>query len=116
MSMKSIVRFTLPLIALLLAGCVNVDPETGKTIPRGNQRHMFADVEKQAEQLQTGMTKLQVLFLLGSPAETSNGGDTWVYLPERPAVLVPSHALQLEFKADRLVSHEDKPIVLGAKL
>lgn len=114
--MKPALRFILPLIALLLAGCVNVDPETGKTIPRGNQRHMFADVEKQAEQLKDGMTKLQAMFLLGSPAETSSGGDVWVYLPERPAVLVPSRALRLEFKNDILVSHGYRAIVLGNTL
>ena len=114
--MKPIVRFALPLTALILAGCVNVDPETGKTIPRGDQRHLFADVEKQAGNLKDGMTKMQVLILLGSPAETSDYGNVWVYLPERPAVLVPSHALQLEFKNDVLVSHGDRAIILGNKL
>ena len=114
--MKPILKFTFPLMALLLASCVNVDPDTGKTIPRGDQRHMFAAVERQAEQLKDGMSKLQVLLLLGSPAETSGGGDIWVYLPERPAVLVPSHALRLEFKSDILITHGYKAIILGQSL
>jgi len=114
--MKTILKLSFPLIALLLAGCVNADPETGKTIPRGNQKNMFADVERQAEQLKDGMTKMQVLILLGSPAETSGDGDVWIYLPERPAVLVPSHALRLEFKSGVLVSHDYNPIILGKPL
>lgn len=114
--MKPNVKFSFPLIVLLLAGCVNVDPQTGKTLPRGDQKHLFAEVEKQAEQLQNGMTKLQVMILLGSPAETSKGGDVWIYLPERPAVLVPSHALELDFKSGILVSHEFKAIILGNTL
>ena len=114
--MKPNLRLVLPLLALLLAGCVNVDPEIGKTLPRGDQKHLFADVEKQAEQLKDGMSKWDVLILLGSPAETSSGGDVWIYLPERPAVLVPSHALKLEFKNDVLVSHGYRAIVLGGTL
>lgn len=104
------------LLALLLAGCVNVDPETGKTIPRGGQKFKFATVERQAEQLQDGMSKLDVIVLLGSPAEASDDGNVWVYLPERPAVLVPSRALKLEFDGDVLASHGFVPIVLGVPL
>lgn len=101
------------LIALFLAGCVNVDPQTGKTIPRGGQKNEFSIVEKQAEQLHDGMTKIEVLTLLGSPAETSNGGDIWVYLPERPAVLVPSHSLRLVFQNNFLLNHSQPTIIFG---
>ncbi len=106
----------LVLIALMLAGCVNVDPETGKTIPRGEQRYKFATVERRAERLQDGITKGDALMLLGSPAEESDDGDVWVYLPERPAVLVPSRALRLEFENNVLVKHGYSPIVLGQTL
>ena len=34
--MKSTIKISPLLLALLLAGCVNVDPDTGKTIPREN--------------------------------------------------------------------------------
>lgn len=104
------------LIVLALAGCVNVDPETGKTTTRGSQKYEFATVERRAEQLQDGMTKLDVHLLLGSPAEKSDDGDVWVYLPERAAVLVPSRALQLVFKGDVLVKHGYNSIVLGQQL
>ena len=113
LTMKPTLKFTLPLLALILAGCVNVDPQTGQTIPRGDQKYRFADVEQQAKQLKDGMTKMQVILLLGSPAEASEGGNVWVYLPERPAVLVPSRALRLEFSNDVLVSHGYRAIVLG---
>ena len=104
------------LFALLLAGCVSVDPDTGETLPRGGQKFKFATVEKRAEQLQDGMAKFDALVLLGSPAEKSPDDNVWVYLPERPAVLMPSHALQLEFKDGRLVKHGYNAIVLGQKL
>jgi outer membrane protein assembly factor BamE (lipoprotein component of BamABCDE complex) len=104
------------LIALMLAGCVNADPQTGKTIPRGNQKYKFATVERRAEELKDGMTRLEVHMLLGTPAEISDDTDVWVYLPERPAVLVPSRALRLVFKGDVLVSHGYSAIVLGKQL
>ena len=109
-------RILFILIPLLLVGCVNVDPETGKTIPRGKQRYEFETVERRAEQLKEGMTKLDVTLLLGSPAETSDDGDVWVYLPERPAVLLPSRALRLVFKNNLLEKHEYDSIILGQKL
>ena len=99
-----------------LTACVHVDPDTGKTKPRGEQYHDFADVERKAKRLQLGMTKLQVLQLLGSPAEKSRDGTTWLYLPERPAVLIPGRALRLEFEGSRLAEHGYRAIVLGKQL
>ncbi len=104
------------LLALMMSGCVSVDPKTGKTLPRGDQKYEFETVQRRAEKLHTSMTKLDVLMLLGSPAEKSDDGDIWVYLPERPAVLVPSRALRLEFDRDILVKHGYSPIVLGQQL
>jgi hypothetical protein len=101
------------LIALMLGGCVNVDPKTGETLPRGGQRYEFSTVERRAERLLDGMSKYDALMLLGSPAEKSDDGDVWVYLPERPAVLAPSRALQLVFKNERLESHGYRAIVAG---
>ena len=108
--------FGLLVAVLLLAGCVNVDPDTGKTIPRGNQRYEFSTVERRAEKLQDGMDKYAVMALLGSPAETSDDGNVWVYLPERPAVLAPSRALRLTFEGGLLVKHGYSAIVLGKTL
>jgi outer membrane protein assembly factor BamE (lipoprotein component of BamABCDE complex) len=113
-------KFSLPicfvLIVLMLAGCVNADPETGKTIPRGHQKYMYSDVKQRAEQLRDGMSKLDVFTLLGSPAEMSTNGDIWAYLPERPAVLVPASGLRLVFEGDALKSHEFTTIIFGQSL
>jgi hypothetical protein len=104
-------------VALAMVACVEVDPNTGKTKPRGNQKFEYDVVTEHAKQLHKGMTKLECLLLLGSAAEESKDGDTWVYLPERPAVLVPSSALELQFGPDTTL--EDwgyHPIVLGLRL
>ena len=110
-------RLVTPLLALLvcsLCACVNVDPDTGRTIPRGNQKYEYAKVKEKAKGLKAGMTRLQVLTLLGSPAETQ--GSVWMYLPERSAILVPSSALRLEFEGQILKQHEYRTIVLGQRL
>jgi len=101
------------LLALATSACVAVDPETGKAIPRGDQRYEFAQVEKNAAHLKEGMSKFQAL---GSPAEKDDGGDVWIYLPERAGVLVPTKALRLEFRGGLLVEHGYHPIVLGKRL
>ena len=108
--------FALVLAAAALGGCVTQDAKTGEYVPRGNQRYEFSRVEEAAEGLKDGMSKQQVLLLLGSAAEMDDNGDTWIYLPERYGILIPARALQLEFKEGRLVSHGYRPIVLGAKL
>lgn len=102
--------------AVALGGCVTENTATGELIPRGNQRYEFSRVEKSAEQLKNGMTKAQVLLLLGSPAEMNAAGDTWVYLPERYGILIPARALQLQFKGSVLTDHGYRPIVLGMEL
>ncbi len=100
----------------VLAGCVSVDPDTGKPIPRGEQRFPFDTVTRNAESLLPGMSKSECLMLLGSPAERSADGDTWVYLPERPAVLIPGRALRLRFADNRLAEHGYRAIILGQDL
>jgi outer membrane protein assembly factor BamE (lipoprotein component of BamABCDE complex) len=105
---------------LLLLGattaCVTENKTTGEMVPRGNQKYPFEQVEKAAERLEPGMEKMQVLLLLGSPAETDESGNVWVYLPERYGVLIPARALRLEFGPQGLVEHGYRPIVLGARL
>ncbi len=114
--LKPVVQIGFALLALTLASCVNVDPNTNKTLPRGNQKYKFATVERRAEQLRDGITKFDALLLLGSPAETSDDGDVWTYLPERPAVLVPTRGLRLEFKNGILVKHGYTTVAFGKAL
>jgi outer membrane protein assembly factor BamE (lipoprotein component of BamABCDE complex) len=102
--------------SLCLVACVEVDPKTGDTIPRGDQKYYYSHVTEQAKRLKKGMSKLDVLLLLGSAAEQSQDGDTWVYLPERPGVLLPTDALKLEFGPAGLADWGYHPIVLGVRL
>jgi len=111
-------RVFAPLIlvaSLVVGGCVHVDPNTGKTKPRGHQRYKYEVVKRQAKNLKEGMSKYNVLMLLGSPAEESGDKDVWVYLPERPAVLIPSSALRLYFENGVLKEHGYRPIILGGR-
>ena len=114
--MQWLVRLGPPALTLVLASCVTQDMNTGKMVPRGQQGMQFSDVEKAAENLKEGMTRAQVMLMLGSPAERSDDGNVWVYLPERYAILIPARALRLEFKDGVLTDHGYRPIVLGARL
>jgi outer membrane protein assembly factor BamE (lipoprotein component of BamABCDE complex) len=114
---STVVRILLVCVAgLSVCACVSVDPNTGETVPRGDQRYEFGEVTRNAKKLELGMTRLQCLFLLGSPAEKSTRGDVWVYLPERAAVLIPGRALRLQFRDNLLVEHGYRAIILGARL
>ena len=104
------------LLALTCSACVTENTTTGEMVPRGNQRYPFEKVQEKVGRLQVGMTKDQVLMLLGSPAEIDKPDDLWIYLPERYGVLIPARALRLEFKEGLLVDHGYRAIVLGARL
>lgn len=97
-------------------GCVTENATTGEVVPRGNQKLPFDEVQKLAEQLRPGMSKMEVVMLIGSPAERSENEEVWVYLPERYGILIPARALRLEFKGHELVDHGYRAIVLGAQL
>ena len=106
-------RIIASLLGLFLVGCISIDPETGA---REHQRYQFDYVSERADQLEVGMGKTTVLQLLGSPAEKSDDGDVWVYLPERPAVIIPGRALHLEFRNGALIEHGFRAIILGQEL
>ena len=98
------------------SGCVTKNLTTGEMVPRGNQRYPWDKVKELAKRLETGMSKEQVLLLMGSPAEIDKAEDLWIYLPERYAILIPAEALRLEFKDRVLADYGYRPIVLGAQL
>lgn len=108
------------LVVLALLGgtssCVTQNMDTGEMVPRGNQRYPWEKVKELAKRLQNGMSKAQVLELMGSPAEVDAEDNQWVYLPERYAVLIPAQALRLEFKGQVLTDFGYRAIVLGAQL
>ena len=105
-------------IALLggASACVTQKADTGEMVPRGDQRYEWSKVKELEKQLKDGMTKTQVLMLMGSPAEVDAADNQWIYLPERYAILIPAQALQLDFKDRILVKHGYRAIVLGAQL
>ena len=110
-------RLGLALVSLFLfTACVTENLTTGEPIPRGRQKYPFERVERDVENLDIGMSKEQVMGILGSPAETDDKGDVWVYLPERYGVLLPARALRLEFRQHALAEFGFRPIVLGARL
>jgi hypothetical protein len=103
-------------LLLAAAGCITEDAATGRNIPRGHQRYEFAEVEKAAEHLREGLTRSQVLSLLGSAAQVEENGELWVYLPERLGLLIPARSLHVRFKDGVVVEHGYRPIVFGADL
>jgi outer membrane protein assembly factor BamE (lipoprotein component of BamABCDE complex) len=96
--------------------CVTENTTTGEMVPRGNQRYPWEEVQERAKRLSNGMSKGQVLNLMGSPAEIEDEDSHWIYLPERHGILVPAQALHLEFDRGVLAEHEYRAIVLGAKM
>lgn len=113
---RLVVLVFLGVLLAVAGGCVNVDANTGEIAPRGSQRYEYARVQKKAKRLKKGMSRYDTLILLGSPAEKSERGDVWIYLPERPAILVPSTALRVQFEDGRLLDWSYRPIVLGTRI
>jgi outer membrane protein assembly factor BamE (lipoprotein component of BamABCDE complex) len=103
-------------LVLLVAASGCVQTKNGEAVPRGDQRFPFTQVEERARKLQPGLTRSEVMLLLGSPAEIDESDSVWIYLPERYAVLVPARALRLEFDGNVLKEHGYRAIVLGARL
>src|SRR4030095_2543800 len=56
------------LASLGWSSCVEVDPKTGETIPRGNQKFFYSHVTEQAKKLEKGMTKREFMRLVGARA------------------------------------------------
>jgi outer membrane protein assembly factor BamE (lipoprotein component of BamABCDE complex) len=98
------------------SACVTENTTTGEMVPRGNQRYPWDQVQERAKRLENGMSKGQVLNLMGSPAETDEEDVHWTYLPERHGILVPAKALHLKFVNGVLAEHEYRSIVFGAQL
>ena len=97
-------------LLLALSACPSMERS------RERQTYEYDEVVARAEQLEVGMTHTQVLLLLGHPADKSIDDNIWVYMPPRPALLVPSEALRVEFRIGKLVGYVFRPIVLGEDL
>ena len=79
-----------------------------------NQRYALKDVKKRLKDVEPGMTKMEVMIHLGSPAQISR--NTWIYMPSRSGILLPSQALHVNFVNGVYVSHETKAIILGEQI
>jgi outer membrane protein assembly factor BamE (lipoprotein component of BamABCDE complex) len=118
--MNPMMRITLLVVAcagwaVAGAGCRTEGVETytydGK--PQ-NQLYELDAVKQRVARLERGMSKMQVLLTLGSPAKRQ--ADRWVYLPSRTGTIVPAEALEVRFVNDRYVEHRWQPIVVGERI
>ena len=94
---------------LVAAGC---SKHSREVVPTTNQKYDFDVVRQRAENVRPGMSKLQVLAILGSPAIREP--NLWRYLPDRSGYVIPTQALQVEFNNNVVVRQHIVPIVLGA--
>lgn len=115
-------RFSISLvmIATLAGGALQLGCATDGSITNEQgdleyqQKYDMEYVQEHAAELQPGMSKAEVLILLGSPAEQQPA--KWIYRPKRSALIVPAEALVVRFDQGRYVSHRTEAIVLGERL
>lgn len=114
-------RLILPAIAGLCAslciapGCESTEEvTTGEAQAESSQKYDYTYVKEQAGRLEPGMSKAEVLIVLGSPAVRDPA--RWVYRPKRSGLIVPAEAMVVRFEQGRYVSHSFQPIVLGEQL
>lgn len=107
--------FAAMLLIMFVAGCSteSVDMAAYEGAPPG-QRYTMDEVLERAKRLEPGMSELDVMMTLGSPAEVR--GEVWVYLPSSPGVLLPKWALEVEFDNGRYVDHSRQPVIIGERL
>lgn len=107
------------MIAMLACGALPLGCATDEATTTGQaeaeyqQKYDMEYVRDHASELQPGMSKAEVLILLGSPAEQQPA--KWIYRPKRSALIVPAEALVVRFEQGRYVSHRTEPIVLGER-
>ena len=78
---------------------------------RFNQRFDYNEVRRLSRQLQVGMTRIQVMAILGSPARSTP--SSWIYMPKRQAVWIPAEAMIVDFNLGTYTGHRFRPIVAG---
>ncbi len=96
---------------VVLALSVGCSADKYEVLPTAKQKYSLDEVRQRVGELQPGMSKLEVLAILGSPAVRKP--NSWQYLPERSGYIVPAKALHIEFENNRVTGHRYVPIVLG---
>lgn len=117
MTLKSVIAgfVVAVLVSLAAVGCAADEALTAdQAQATASQKYDFEYVKRQSSQLEPGMSKAEVLILLGSPAQRE--AAKWVYLPTRSGLLVPAEAMVVRFIEGRYDSHRFEPIVLGERV
>lgn len=99
---------------LWFIGCVSQDPATGDPAPPEGQRYTLKEIEDRLDRLRPGLSRTEVLLILGSPADRTE--DAWVYRPARSGIFVPARALVVRFESRRYVGYDYQPIVFGGRV
>jgi outer membrane protein assembly factor BamE (lipoprotein component of BamABCDE complex) len=76
-----------------------------------NQKYPLDDVKRRLKDINPGMSKMEVMIFLGSPAQLSR--NVWVYQSNRAGILIPAESLHVNFVDGVYVSHQFKTIILG---
>ena len=74
-----------------------------------SQQYYFEVLRVRTGELQEGMTKVDVLLLLGTPAKYKD--HAWIYLPAHIDAAESAEALTVRFKGDHYVEHHYEPIL-----
>ena len=79
------------------------------------QKYELSEVRKRAKELKPGMSKGQVLIILGSPAIKAQ--SHWDYVDNRPGAIIPAMTLRIEFdEAGVYVKKRDVAVVFGGNV
>ena len=79
-----------------------------------SQKYDYKEVKRLAKQLRPGMAQIDVMILLGSPAQRQ--ADRWIYLPSKPTFLLPTEGLEVRFRRGMYESYKTTPIIFGERL
>lgn len=90
------------LCAAVCAGCASdVDgPRPRETV---FQKYAYDEVKRRLPYVQPGMSKIDVLTTMGSPASQTDA--LWQYQPLRPPALLPVEVLELRFQGNIYTGH-----------
>ena len=109
--MQRIARLTVVFALVICLGCCSSGLASSS---HPNQRYALSDVKKRLKNVQPGMVKMEVMIHLGSPAQISR--NTWIYMPSRSGLLLPTKSLHVNFVNGVYVSHETRPIIFGEQI
>lgn len=89
-------------------------PPTVVDSPTYYQKYDYSTVKEKAKNLRKGMTTMQTLILLGSPAKKEP--NVWTYLPQRSGLFIPAESLLVMFEYGRVADWKTAPIILGEQI